>query len=104
MFARSLACGDVVDVSEAGEELWVNTVVQESGRATVRVLPWDVSTHEAVVADFRRNGCEAYWTKFGVIAVDIPGAVFEGVMSALEEGFNSGCWDYDVGCDPRTVG
>jgi len=101
VFARSLARGDIVRVAEREGSLWVHEVAKESTHATIRVLPWDTSIQAEIVGEFNEIGCLAYWTRYGMVAIDVPEEEIKNAITRLDNGQEAGRWDYDVGCMPQ---
>lgn len=103
-FVKGLARHDVVEVfAEQDGKLWIGgAVLAESGHWTVRVIPWDVETLEAVAAEFVAAGCHAHATPFGLVAVDVPPELaVPPLMAALTAGRDAGRWDFDIGIGPQ---
>ena len=104
VFVYGLAKGDVVKgvrVIGEDERIWVSEVLEPGGHWTARVLPADAAAHDQTADRFTKIGCHAYPTSFGLVAVDIPPKTSaEAVMKLLEDGQQSGEWDFNLGVAP----
>jgi hypothetical protein len=54
-----------------------------------------------IVREFNEIGCLAYWTQYGLVAVDVPDGAIADVIARLNTGREGGRWDYDIGCMPQ---
>lgn len=100
VFTNGIAVDDVVSVvqTEDDDRWWVTSVMLASGRGTVRVVPFGVTTFEDVVAELEAIGCAAHGTPHGLVAVDVPADVDpESLEGVLEAGRSSGRWEFDIG-------
>ncbi len=103
VFVFGLSKGDIVRVVQVvgDERPWVTDVAQSGGHWTACVIPFGAPALEPIAQRIRMVGADAYATPFGLVAVDVaPTVDATAVMALLDQGCDTGEWDYDLGVIP----
>jgi hypothetical protein len=98
-YAKGISSGDVVAAEPQEGQLQFKEMVRPSSNSVFRLYVSDPTDVQAVRDSFRKLGCESELSNNPkLVAVEIPRtAPFEPVAALLDEGANSGRWEYEQG-------
>jgi hypothetical protein len=98
-YVKGISSGDVVSAERDGEQMVFIRLVRPSPNSVVRLYVSDAAAVQAARDDFRALGCETELSNLPqLVAVEVPGNVsFDPVAKLLEEGQESGRWEYEDG-------
>lgn len=103
-FVRGVSADDVVRaVADDDGMLWATSVVRQSGRLTVRVIPFRAGPlkgdRQAVLDAFKAVGVSGEGIEqYGIVALDIPPEADLGaVKQILRQGVADGSWEFEEG-------
>jgi hypothetical protein len=96
-FAREATLGDIVEVSQAGEEIFYASTRKRSGNSLLRVVFFEGHDPAKLRAELARLGCSTELSHLqSLVAVNVPPEVkIEDVRALLNEGCSKGYWDYE---------
>ena len=99
IFVKGISSGDVVAAEQEGAELRFKRLIRPSANSVFRLYLSDVSDAKAARESFRKLGCESEQSHIPkLVAIEIPGtAPIEPVAALLDEGAESGRWEYEQG-------
>ena len=99
-YVRNYALGDIISAILENEELYANSLIQESGNSVVRVLFSNTNTLTPLRQKLKKMGCASELSNLpNLIAIDIPPSVsYRKVITELDNGEKAGDWEYEEGC------
>jgi hypothetical protein len=99
-YAKEFSWGDIIKAKKENNELYAESLIQESGHSTVRILFSDVSLVELTRNLLKDKGCSSELSNYEkLIAVDIPSEVnYKSIVPFFEKGENDGKWEYQEAC------
>jgi len=104
-YAKEYSLGDIFDVENRDGELFVKSLIEESGNSTVRIL-FHIEEYVPIARNqLNEMGCECEISdKKILIAVNIPKKVsYTKVKEYLEDGEEKGIWGYQEACIAHTA-
>lgn len=99
-YAKEYSWGDVIKVKNDKGKLFVESLFQESGHSTIRVLFSDSSMVRRIRGELSQMGCSTELSNVDkLISVDIPPDVsYDLVTKFLGEGEEKEEWEYEEAC------
>jgi hypothetical protein len=98
-YVDGISSGDMISAESDGEQLTFKELVRPSSNSVFRLYVSDASEMQVIRDSFRALGCESELSNLPkLVAVEVPGNVsFDPVATLLEQGEESGRWEYDEG-------
>ena len=99
-YVKNYALGDVISVVAEGRDLYVESLINESGNSVVRILFSSENKVAEVREQLTKMGCASELSNLpNLVSVDIPRTVsFKEIISFLENGEKLGDWEYQEAC------
>lgn len=100
-YVLDFALDDVVSAKEVNGELYVDSLISESGHSTIRVIFFNKTIIHQTRAELKLLGCDSEVSdRPDLIAIDIPPEV--NYINIVKPYLNKGClldlWDYEEAC------
>lgn len=99
-YAPNYSWGDIVNVEDRNEELFVTGLVEESGHSTIRIIFYNEENIDPTIEQLKYLGCDYEGSNVPtLISVDVPPQVnYANVRQFLDEGEENGMWSYQESC------
>lgn len=99
-FIKNIACGDTVSVEVDEDELYFDSLVEESGNSTIQLVILGNYDKKEIGLKFEKLNCNWEGSNLpNLLSIDIPKNInYVTIKSFLDEGNKKGFWDYREAC------